>query len=489
MQTEYNDKEKIQIVKTDEGSLNGQNKCPKCGATEISLNTQNGKLRCCFCRHEFEPLKVASLQSDISNLEGQVIGSGAQDIVQEIETIETFKCTSCGAEVVIDTSTTMQARCHWCRNILSMNEQIPNGSIPDIVLPFGIPKEEARKQIDYFVNKRKSFAHPKFKSEFQLDNIMGVYFPYMVVDMRTHAVFTGQGEHLLRTYSSNNQTYYDAEVYDIVREFDLDILGLTVESNKERLEHLGSDKTNNVINAIMPFDIENGVHFDANYLKGYTSERRNTNIDDLKNMVHVQAKDIARFATNDTLKNYDRGVAFKQEQVDILGERWITAYLPVWLYSYQQVNGEKKILHYVAVNGRTKETMGSVPIHYPKLLGVSASIEILGIILFWTLDFNYNYLFLFAGFIYFFLIFFKYRNINARHTYEIDTKRKLSNVKEQDRFVGRRNKLSYRTMNGANNKRVSGAESSAVFNSVENLLKENSIYKIVKENIKNESEK
>ena len=36
------------IVKTDVGAKDGQNKCPKCGATEISLNVNTGKLRCEF---------------------------------------------------------------------------------------------------------------------------------------------------------------------------------------------------------------------------------------------------------------------------------------------------------------------------------------------------------------------------------------------------------------------------------------------------------
>lgn len=47
----------IKIVKTDVDSHDGQNKCPKCGATDISTNTRNGKLRCNFCRYEFEPEK------------------------------------------------------------------------------------------------------------------------------------------------------------------------------------------------------------------------------------------------------------------------------------------------------------------------------------------------------------------------------------------------------------------------------------------------
>ena len=42
------------IVKTDVGAKDGQDKCPKCGSTDISLNVNHGKLRCNFCRCEFE---------------------------------------------------------------------------------------------------------------------------------------------------------------------------------------------------------------------------------------------------------------------------------------------------------------------------------------------------------------------------------------------------------------------------------------------------
>ena len=43
------------IIQTDVGAKDGQNKCPQCGATDISVNAKTGKLRCNFCRHEFEP--------------------------------------------------------------------------------------------------------------------------------------------------------------------------------------------------------------------------------------------------------------------------------------------------------------------------------------------------------------------------------------------------------------------------------------------------
>ncbi len=479
------------IIKTDLGAKDGQNKCPKCGSTDISLNVNNGKLRCNFCRHEFEPEKLDNMQQDLSQLQGQVMGSGATDIVADTKDIVTFKCSSCGAEIVIDTASSTQARCHWCRNILSVNQQISNGSIPDVVLPFGISKDEAKIEIEKFVGKRKFFAHPKFKQEFTTDNIMGVYLPYMIIDANAHVNLVGNGEHLTRTYyrgsGENRSTYYDADLYHVEREFDLIIQGLTVESSTEKLNNSSANATNNVINAIMPFDLENCVKFNANYLKGYTSEKRDINIDQLRPLVDKQSKDIAKFAANNTLKQYDRGVAWHNEQLDVKGQQWKAAYLPVWLYSYLQVSGEKKVLHYVAVNARTKETMGSVPIHIPKLLGISFLVEILGIIAMLFIDFDYNWAFLLAGFIYFFVMFTRYRNSNARHKYETETKTNLTNLRKIDNFIKTETGLTNSRINGANNTSISGQGlGSQILNS---FVDQNPVANLIKDSTNQKGEK
>lgn len=462
------------IVKTDVGAKDGQNKCPKCGSTDISVNVNNGHLRCNFCRYEFEPEKVAGLETDISQLKGEVIGSGATDIVADTSDVVTFKCSSCGAEVVIDTSEVTQARCHWCRNTLSVNQQIPNGSVPDVVLPFTVKKEDARAQIEKFVSKRKFYANPQFKKEFTTENIMGVYFPYMVVDTNAHSKMSGEGEHEVRHYTirkgDHSETYYDADLYHVEREFDIAIEGLTIEASADKLNKKAVDKTTNVINSIMPFDIENAVKWNANYLKGYSSEKRDINIEQVKTLVEAQSKDIARFAANDTLEQYDRGVAWSSEELEIKGQQWKAAYLPVWLYSYQEVKGNKKLLHYVAVNARTKETMGSVPIHMPKLLGVSFLVECGGVLAMLFVDFDYNWLFLLLGVIYFIIIYTRYRNDNARHKYEVETKKEISNLKEEDRLISRRTKLTNPRMVGANNTSIRGDNSDALASQIINNI-------------------
>ena len=67
----------------------------------------------------------------------------------------------------------------------------------------------------------------------------------------------------------------------------------------------------------------------------------------MKNTAYEQSKDIARYSCNDTLDLYDRCVCWDTENLDIKGEQWTSAYLLVWLYSYLEVKGNKKLLHYV----------------------------------------------------------------------------------------------------------------------------------------------
>lgn len=456
----------VTVVQTDTDAKDGQIKCPKCGSTDIQTNSRTGKLRCSFCRHEFEP-QLLETEDDVSSLEGVRMGSGAQDRAADADDVITLKCESCGAEVVIDTASANQARCHWCRNMLSINHQVPNGAVPDAVLPFGVSKDDARAEIERFVGKRKFFAHPTFTREFTTKNICGVYFPYMIVDINAHDHLSGTGEVLIRSYSvkkgDSSETRYDADAYHVERDFDIAINDLTVEASVDKLNVSSSEKTTNIINSIMPFDTQNCVRYNANYLRGYTSEKRDVDVNNVRPLVATQAQDIARIAANETLAKYDRGIAWAGEAFDIRGESWLAAYLPVWLYSYLQVKGNKKLLHYVAVNARTKETMGSVPIDMTKLWIVSIVIEFFGLILALVLgsslvgwDKKERWLLLLLGVVFFAIMYMRYRNSGARHTYENETERSLSNVLAADEFIEHREGLRNSRIEGANNTDLHG---------------------------------
>ena len=431
------------IFDTDSGLKDGQNKCEKCGATDIALNPNTGNLRCNYCRHEQEAKKAEKLVSDISQLKGQVIGSGAQDIIADVNDVLTFKCTSCGAEVVIDTNEALQARCHWCRNTLSVNEQIPNGAVPDKVLPFSVKRADAMAEIEKFVGKRRFFALPKFNAEFTAENIMGVYLPYMVIDINAHAKLKGEAEHIVRTYTvgegENRRELYDVDIYSVKREFDLLVEGMTIEANFEKLQHRSSERTNNIVNAIKPFDTDNSVVWDANYMSGYTSQKRDVSVDDLSGLVKEKAKSIALFNANDTLTKETRDVEWQREDLDFIGKQWKAAYLPVWLYSYQQEKSNgKKLIHYVAVNGRSKKAMGSVPLDMTKLIWVTALIQVVALVLLTLLSAGLFALFaLLVGPLFFFAIYSRYRNADAGHSYVTGTNSRIDNLMRSDTVIRR----------------------------------------------------
>lgn len=372
------------IFANKEGLKNGINKCPSCGSSDMQLNTNTGLLHCNYCQREFAE-EPDHIDSDSTRLEGTRYGEGALDIAFDASDVVTLKCSACGAEVVVDTNEAPQARCHWCRHMLSLNQQIPNGAVPDALMPFRIPREQARTRIESFVGKRNFFAHPRFKAEFTTENIMGVYLPYMVVDVNAHAAYRGEGEHETRRYTTgsgnNKETRYDADLYAVGRDFDLYIDDLTVEASSDKLNQETGVNSNNIINAILPYPLKETVRFNANYLRGFTSEKRSVNRDQIQRLVNSQVSDVARWRASQQSLFYDRGIRWDVENIQIKGELWKTVYLPVWLYSYLQVKSNgKKFLHYVAVNACTGETMGSVPIHMPKLVGVSVLVEIVGII-------------------------------------------------------------------------------------------------------------
>lgn len=465
------------MVKATKSEKNGINRCPNCGGSDVKLDIKSGKLKCNSCRTLFDDVAV-NARGGVEGLKGINIEGGAADIIPDEKVIVTLKCPACGAEVVINTDDAVNARCHWCRHVLSLNEKMPNGAVPDLVLPFKTEKEIAEENIRAFVKKRQFFAHPKFRKEFAPDNVMGVYLPYMIVDVNAHAEMKGEAEHLIRRYTSGSgnhkTTYYDAEAFAVTRDFDLLVDDLTIESSSERLQQDVRVNTNNVINAIMPFDTENAVAWNPNYLLGFASERRTMNVDDLREQLKLQVGDIARYKVKESMEYYNRGAKWTSEEITTKGAKYMAAYLPVWLYSYLQDDGRKKMLHYVAVNARTGETMGSVPINKTRLFIVSAILEIVGAILgFWWMRF-----WLFAdidddnpfwlglagltpGFIFYWIKSAKYRNMNARHKHEAETPAEVKNLQKTDVSLGRRNRLRSASIAGRNDSIVKGVVAKA----------------------------
>jgi hypothetical protein len=353
----------------------GVNRCPKCGASDIRQKPGSDLLVCAFCHTQWSAGRVEEqygFGTGLDQLEGTTVSSGAQDIATDAAALVTFKCSGCGAAVTLNTQSEMTARCHWCRHVFGVNEQVPNGAVPDAVLPFHIMKDDAVARIRQFVGKRRLFALKQFKEQFTPENVSAVFLPYMIVDARASADVAGKGEIQTASYTrgegKNRRTYYDADVYQIERHVEFTVDDLPLESSRDRGNLDTRANTNNIINTILPFDTKNAVKWNASYLRGCSSEKRDLDVSQLQPRLADQLQSIARAQVEASVQRYGRGVRWEQEGIEVRGTRWVAMYLPVWLYSYHQPESGGGILHYIAVNGRTGETMGSVPVQQWKLL-------------------------------------------------------------------------------------------------------------------------
>src|SRR5699024_12603911 len=117
---------------------------------------------------------------------------------------------------------------------------------------------------------------------------------YSAVDLPTHAPLPAQIEHQTRSYTikrgDDTERRYDADLYDVGRDFDLYINDLTVESSQERRDFDVNTNSNNIINTVMPFDVENSARYASNYLSGLTSQRRDTTREDLLPVAKTKAR-------------------------------------------------------------------------------------------------------------------------------------------------------------------------------------------------------
>lgn len=381
-------------IETEVSELkDGLNRCPQCGGSDIRHRVGTDLLSCHFCRHQWQGTRVEEkfgLGEGISELRGTKISSGARDIDPASSTLMSFKCSGCGAEVTVNTESTMTARCHWCRHVFGVNEQVANGAVPDAVLPFKINKSIAVMRIRSFVDKRRLFALRAFKEQFTPENVVGVYLPYMVVDANVSAGVSGIAEITERKYTvgsgSSSRTCYDADVYQVQREVDFVVDDLPLESSITRGNLNVRANTNNIINTILPFDTKNALQWNASYLNGFTSEKRDLDVEQLHPRLEDQLLSIARAQVHDSVTEYDRGVRWEREWLQVHGTRWVSMYLPVWLYSYHQPGRNGGMLHYIAVNGRTGETMGSVPVQKWKLvLATLAAGSVIEAIVLWLI--------------------------------------------------------------------------------------------------------
>jgi DNA-directed RNA polymerase subunit RPC12/RpoP len=343
-------------------------KCVNCGA-DLTYAPGTTKLACEYCGTEMviaDAERAATVEeTDFSKFLSENDISEDQKCV-----VHTINCGSCGAVTTLAENVT-SGECSFCGTPLVVsNAQTKTIIKPRYLLPFKIVQKDALSAYKQWIQKLW-FAPNKLKLYGSTaDKLSGIYIPYWTYDAQTETDYRGErGTDHTETYTVTNNGKSETRTRTVTRwrpvsghisEFfdDVMILASTSLPRKytEKLE---------------PWDLENLVEFNEQYLSGFRSESYQVSLTDgftdAKSVMDTRIRGSIRIDIGgdhqriNWLSTDHSGITFKH----IL--------LPIWISAYRFNN---KVYRFM-INGRTGEVQGERPWSWVKItlatLGASSA--------------------------------------------------------------------------------------------------------------------
>jgi hypothetical protein len=262
-------------------------------------------------------------------------------------------CRSCGARIVLATATMASTTCAYCRSPVVLIGQLSREWEPDTLVPFTIGADQARAIFEAWLAKKR-YIKAGFYSQQRIDRLVGMYYPYFVVDAQ--ATVQAEGTAHYSTGGDDSEDYY----YHVFREGEAQIQNLPQEA-------LRANRADKLINRLLPWDLTRQVPFAPQYLTGFQAERRDLSFEDVATQAAYHVDLAGRRVMATDIVNANRTF----QDVRLWGasqiKQWRYRYtlLPAWVLFYTAPTGE---LYYFGINGQTGETAGELPVDRSKLL-------------------------------------------------------------------------------------------------------------------------
>lgn len=323
-------------------------KCPACGGA-LSFDSGIQKIKCPYCDTEFEMDALKELDEALNQPAGDDMTWQSKPDADwregEQETLQTYICNSCGGEILCDENTAATS-CPYCDNPVVMSGNVAGQLRPDLVIPFKLDKEAAKKALAKHLSGKPLL--PKiFKSENRIEQIKGVYVPFWLFEADADADIRYRATRV-RVWSDSRYDYTQTSHYSIRRAGALSFAGVPVD---------GSEKMDNALmESIEPFDLSQAVDFQTAYLAGYLADKYNVSADD---SIH-RANERIKKSTQDTFAQTVGGYATVtpvSSSVQLKNSNVKYALYPVWMLS-TNYRGKNYIF---AMNGQTGKLVGDLP--------------------------------------------------------------------------------------------------------------------------------
>lgn len=322
-------------------------KCPCCGGA-IGFESGTQKMKCPYCDTEFDVETLLSYDEQLSHDAPDEMNWETEDDTYD-ETDEnalvSYVCTSCGGEIVGDRNTAA-TQCPFCNNPVIIMGKLAGTLKPDLVIPFKLDKEAAKKQFAAHMSGKKLL--PKlFKSENHLDTIKGMYVPFWLFDADADANIRYRATRT-SAWSDSHYNYTKTDYYSVTRAGTLSFDGVPSDGSVKIPDDL--------MESIEPFDLTQAVDFQTAYLAGFFADRYDVSADKCIPRVNERIKRSTEEAFMSTVTGYSSCTA-EQSSVRTVNGKTRYGLLPVWF-----LNTTWKDKQYTfAMNGQTGKFVGDLP--------------------------------------------------------------------------------------------------------------------------------
>lgn len=362
--------------------------CPACTGP-LHYSAKTGKLECDYCGSSFDTAEIEALYArkeaeaadakQAADAEAAAANTGAaepdapagdaagwdtsglnRDWGAEADTLRTYTCPSCGAELICDRNTAATS-CPYCGNPAVVPGQFSGALRPDYILPFRLTKDDAVQALRAHY-KGKPFLPRSFTSANHIEQIQGVYVPFWLFDGGAEGTASYQASNT-NVFRSGDYEITETRHYHVFRAGSLAFEKVPVDaSSKMPDDHMDS---------IEPFDYTQLRPFSTAYLPGYLADKYDVSVDDSRARADSRCRETLAQALRDTVTGYGTCIP---EHADIALRRGRVHYalLPVWMLNTKW-RGQDFLF---AMNGQTGKLVGDLPTDRGRFWGMFAAIAV-----------------------------------------------------------------------------------------------------------------
>jgi len=307
-------------------------KCPNCNAPlEFNPPTQNWK--CHYCASEFNLEQVNKVHRD-----------EASD--QDMQELDSYKCSSCGAELIAD-STTSATFCLYCKSPAIIKTRFSGKFKPKSVIPFRITKDQAKEIYKNWITK-KLFAPKKFKLKEEIDKVTGIYAPFWLFDCKVVGVISGEGT-TVTSWREGNYRCTSTKYYLVTRRGAAFYKRVPVDASKKLDDYF--------MYLAEPYDYSDLKDFSMKYMSGFMAERYDVESDRAEFSMKARVQTYFEERLINTISGYS-SFSVREKNINISNIEASYAMLPIYLL-INKFNGKD---HVFIINGQTGKVVGDTPI-------------------------------------------------------------------------------------------------------------------------------